>query len=180
MTYRRHLGGIGVGALFLVISATSALGTDVAPGSKIRLRTYYHPAYVTGEFMEYAADSVYVRVDGEATPRAFASWRLASIQVSTGQRLSLSRGALIGGAVGIIFGSIAGTLATDSEPCPPEGCLMDNGDTNGPVILGVSTAAGIVLGMITAKVLGESWQPVSPAQLGRADAPRIHALAYRF
>jgi len=139
-----------------LVAATAGVGeaqdaaVSLSPGATVRLAEAATGSRLKGTVLEVSPEFLLVRTEPTAAPRRFDLAHLHSLEVSTGRKGNVGRGALIGFLPGAVVGAVL----------PGFGC---DGDCSGYIpasmaIVGATTA--LIGAAIGAAVKTERWQPL--------------------
>ena len=134
---------------------------DLLPGARIRVTTSAPSRRVTGTLIDVGGDSLRLAV-GKRDTVGVPHSAVTRLEESRGRRANYTKGALIGGGVGLALGLGGGLLADfgQSLGCESTSCTSNLGEAlaiGGLAGAGVGAGVGALLAGAFPK---ERWQPV--------------------
>lgn len=135
---------------------------DLVPGSRIRVTTRA-PSRMTGTLIDIGGDSLRLVVGKRDTVGVPLS-AVTRLEESRGRRANYTKGALIGGGMGLALGLGVGALADGLRNLGCESATCDNpSHLGGALAIGGLAGAGVGAGvgaLLAGVFQKERWQPV--------------------
>jgi hypothetical protein len=169
-----------VGLALTLMLCTSAYAADgpaerVNPsvGSRVRITSGADGEPVTGTLLSIDVDALVIRRAGVDASSRILIAEIVKLEVSGGQRSQVGRGAMIGGAVGVMPGLLltVGDYSSDVH-----------GDSHAGTVAAIGAAGGALLGAAIGWALkSEKWIPseVPRAAVAAVPLPRGVAVSFR-
>ncbi len=137
---------------------------DLLPGARIRVTTSAPARRVTGTLIDVGGDSLRLAVGKRDTVGVPLS-AVTRLEESRGRRANYTKGALIGGGVGLALGLGLGALvdAARNLGCESPSCDQP-GNLGGSLAIGGLAGAGVGAGvgaLMAGAFRKERWQPVA-------------------
>ncbi|HSB54604.1 MAG TPA: hypothetical protein VLD58_09620 [Gemmatimonadales bacterium] len=136
--------------------------SDLVPGSRIRVSTGV-PSRMTGTLVDIGGDSLRLVV-GKRDTLGVPLSAVTRLEESRGRRANYTKGALIGGGIGLALGLGVGALADGLRNIGCESPSCDNpSQLGGALAIGGLAGAGVGAGvgaLLAGVFQRERWQPV--------------------
>jgi hypothetical protein len=160
------LAAIGSALLAMPVSAQSASPAAVVldSGTRIRVTVASTLHSVTGVIVATRFDSLVVRPDGSGSMMAVPLAQVLRLEVSTGERTTTRRGAVVGLGWGALAGLIVGGVTYRKPDCTGSFICIDLGPGPDMVVgAGIGGLAGLAVGALIGSRAKEIWKPAAGA-----------------